>query len=226
MAIYIPCLKTIDAAELADLFIEHVTSKSGNPQSIVSDRGVLFTSKFWSTLYYALKMKAKLSTAFHPQTDGQTERQNQMLEQYLRSYVNYKQDDWLYWLPMASFSYNNSVQSSTRMTPFYAMYGYHLNVDVELEEPVDMSVAPNAQRIAEEMEELKVELVARWAIASEEQVYYYDAKHKLHTYEKGGWVCSTERTSARTAIRRKSIGSGSDPSRLSNLSENKHINCS
>lgn len=74
------------------------------------------------------------------------------------------------------------------MTPFYAMYGYHPSVDVELDEPVDMSVAPNAQRIAEEMEELKVELAARWAIAVEKQAEYYDAKHKPQTYEKGDWV--------------------------------------
>jgi hypothetical protein len=66
MALYIPCKKTIDVAELADLFINKVTSKFSNPYSIVSDRGTLFMSKFWSTLCHALKIKAKLSTAFYP----------------------------------------------------------------------------------------------------------------------------------------------------------------
>jgi len=102
-------LEMIDAADLADLFIEHVTSKFGNPQLIVSDRGVLFTSKFCSTVRYNLKIKAKLSS-FSPADGGQTERQNQTLEQYLRSYVNYRQDDWVYRLQIAAFPYNNSIQ--------------------------------------------------------------------------------------------------------------------
>lgn len=188
MALYIPCQKTIDASELADLFIKHVTARFGNPQSIVSDRGTLFTSKFWSTLCYALRIKSRLSTAFHPQTDGQTERQNQTLEQYLRSYVNYQQDDWLYWLPMAEFSYNNSTQSSTGMTPFFAMYGYHPTADVDTSEPTIPGQAPNASLLTEELETLRKDLASRWAEAVEQQKKYYDVKHTPKTYAVGDYV--------------------------------------
>lgn len=159
MAQYIPCKKTIDAADLADLFIERITSRFGNPESIVSDRGTVFTSRFWSTLCYSLKIKSKLSTAFHPQTDGQTERQNQTLEQYLRSYINYEQDIWVYWLPMAEFAYNNSVQKSTGMTPFFAMSGYHPTANVDTAEPADDKTpqAPNANLLTKELETLRVD---------------------------------------------------------------------
>ena len=72
-----------------------------------------------------LDIKQKLSTAFHPETDGQTERVNQSLEQYLRMFSNYEQNNWSELLPMAEFSYNNSITTATGLSPFYANYGYH-----------------------------------------------------------------------------------------------------
>ena len=87
--------------------MEEIFTKFGMPVSIVSYSGSLFTSKY----LYHLRIRLSYSTAFHPQTDGQTERQNQTLEQYLLCYVNYQQDDWTYWLPLAEFSYNNSLHS-------------------------------------------------------------------------------------------------------------------
>ena len=71
-----------------------------------------------------LGTKHKLSTSFHPQTDGQTERTNQTLEQYLRAYVNYRQDNWVQLLPLAQFAFNNS-KCVTGISPFYANYGFH-----------------------------------------------------------------------------------------------------
>ena len=68
-----------------------------------------------------------MSTAFYPQTDGQMERQNQTLEHYLCCYINYKQDNWVEWLPQAEFAYNNAMQASTGRSPFYAMYTYNLS---------------------------------------------------------------------------------------------------
>jgi hypothetical protein len=86
---YIPVRKTIDAPELAEVFIEAVIRLHGVPKSIVMDRGSVFTSRFWASLCYYMETRRALSTSFHPQTDGQTERQNQTLEQYLRAYINY-----------------------------------------------------------------------------------------------------------------------------------------
>src|SRR6185295_17709419 len=76
-------------------------------------------------LYEKLKIEPKISTAYHPQTDGQSERVNQWLEAYLRSFVNHQQDDWAKWLPYAEFCYNNSVNRTTGKTPFQIVYGYN-----------------------------------------------------------------------------------------------------
>ncbi len=84
MARYIPVLKSINAEHLADVFLEHIVSQFGTPEGIVSDRGAVFTSTFWSQLCFCLRIRRKLSTAFHPQIDGQTERQNQSLEHYFK----------------------------------------------------------------------------------------------------------------------------------------------
>jgi len=70
-------------------------------------------------------IRSRMSTAFHPQTDGQTKRLNQTIEAYLRSFVNHEQDDWVNLLPLAEFAYNNSVTTATGMSPFYANYGFH-----------------------------------------------------------------------------------------------------
>ena len=80
MAHYVPCRKDIQAEGLADIFLREVVRLHGVPRSIVSDRGPILTSKFWSTLCYYLGVRRKLSTAYYPQTDGQTERQNQTME--------------------------------------------------------------------------------------------------------------------------------------------------
>ncbi|MBW0573707.1 hypothetical protein O181_113422 [Austropuccinia psidii MF-1] len=108
MAIFIPTYSTITALDLAQIFINHVFSKHGLPVSIVSDRGSLFVSSFWTQLCQQLKISRDLSTAFHPETDGQTERVNWILEQYFWMYVSYHQDDRHTWLPRDDFEYNNT----------------------------------------------------------------------------------------------------------------------
>ncbi len=104
---------TIDAPGLVEVIIDVVVHHHRVSESIVTDQGSLFTSKFWSSLCYFLGIKRKLSTAFHPQSDGQTERQNSMMEAYLRVFVNWKQDNWAKLLPMAEFAYNNAKNAST-----------------------------------------------------------------------------------------------------------------
>ncbi|MBW0591733.1 hypothetical protein O181_131448 [Austropuccinia psidii MF-1] len=108
MEIFIPAYGTITSLELAQIFISHVFSKHGLPVSIVSDGQSLFVSSFWTNLFQQLKISRDLSAAFHPETDGQIERVNQILEQYLWMYVSYHQDDWHTWLPLHEFSYNNA----------------------------------------------------------------------------------------------------------------------
>ena len=93
MAHFIPCHKTVTGEETTRLFVDNVYRLHGLPNDIISDRGTQFTSKFWQSLFKILGVEIKLSSAYHPQTDGQTERVNQVLEQYLRCTINYHQDN-------------------------------------------------------------------------------------------------------------------------------------
>ncbi|MBW0522545.1 hypothetical protein O181_062260 [Austropuccinia psidii MF-1] len=100
MAIFIPAYGTMTSLELAQIFISHVFSKHGLSVSIVSDRGSSFFSSFWTSLCQQLRISRDLSNAFHPEKDGQTERVNQILEQYLQMYISYHQVDWHTCLPL------------------------------------------------------------------------------------------------------------------------------
>ena len=119
---------TIDTLGLTEVIINVVMRHYGLPDLIITNRGSFFTSKFWSSLCYFLGIKRRLSTAFHPQTDGQTERQNSTMEAYLRAFVNFEQNDWARLLPMAEFAYNNAKNASIGHTPFELNCGYHPRV--------------------------------------------------------------------------------------------------
>jgi len=188
MAKYIPVLKTITAEQLADVFIRNIVSQFGIPEGIVSDRGSVFTSAFWSQLCYCLRIKRRLSTAFHPQTDGQTERQNQSLEHYFRCYCNYLQDDWVQKTPLAEFAYNNSVHSTTGTSPFFAMYGYHPNVPSTVRDDRPEGEVPVARETAEKIESEGKELAERWQRAIDFQKKWYDKKHTPMQFSMGDWV--------------------------------------
>jgi len=125
MAIYLPCRKDIDSPELARLFFEHVFCKRGVLDNIVTDCGTQFTSRFWTRVCSHLSTDHWLSTAFHPQTDRQTDCQNQTMEQYLWAFCNFEQDNSVELLPLAKFACNNAIHASTRTTPFWANYHYH-----------------------------------------------------------------------------------------------------
>jgi len=125
MAHFIPTTNEVNASETADLFLNNIYRLHGLPSDIVSDRGTIFTSNFWTSLMKLLNVTINLSSSFHPQSDGQTERVNQILEQFLRLNCDYMQDDWVNLLPFAEFAYNNSQHSSTKMSPFFANNGVH-----------------------------------------------------------------------------------------------------
>ena len=116
---------TINAPGLAEVIIDMVVRHHSLPDSIVTNQESLFTSNFWSLLCYFLSIKRRLSTAFHPQTNGQTERQNSTIEAYLRAFVNFEQNDWARLLLIAEFAYNNAKNASTGFTLFELYYGYH-----------------------------------------------------------------------------------------------------
>jgi hypothetical protein len=122
--ISIPCSKTIDAKEVARLFICYVYRFFGPPDTIVSDRGPQFISVFWKEFTRILGIKLKLSTAYHPQTDGQTEIANQYLDQRLRPFVNYFQDDWDELLPLVDYAQATLPHDSTGYAPIQLELGY------------------------------------------------------------------------------------------------------
>lgn len=122
---FIPLDSKINAKGTADLFYKEVYKQHGLPRKIISDRDSRFTSNFWKELMKLLQVKLNLSTAFHPQTDGQSERAFRILEEMLRCYVNSTQNDWERFLPGLEFAYNNSINESTKHTPFYLAYGQH-----------------------------------------------------------------------------------------------------
>ncbi|KAF8748757.1 Chromo (CHRromatin Organization MOdifier) domain [Rhizoctonia solani] len=120
---YDAILVRVTAKGLADLFISHVWKLHGLPVKTISDRGTTFTGKFLRALYQRLGVKPAFSSAYHPESDGQTERVNQFIEFYLRLYVAADHLDWATWLPLAEFAYNNARHSATGRTPFELVYG-------------------------------------------------------------------------------------------------------
>jgi hypothetical protein len=127
--IFIPCVEEISGEETAALYAKHVFARYGLPTKIISDRDLRFASKFTCELCKLLGIQQNISTAYHPQTDGQSERSNQWLEQYLRFWVNECQDDWAQYLPLAEFAHNNWPNKSTRESPFQVLMGYHPRAD-------------------------------------------------------------------------------------------------
>jgi hypothetical protein len=125
MVILIPTHVTATADKVAKLFVSHVVSKHGVPVQIISDRDSRFTSHFWRATCRIWGTSQGMSTAFRPQTDGQTERTNRIIEETLRHYINDRQSNWVDLLPMAEFAINNAYNSSTQSSAFFLNYGQH-----------------------------------------------------------------------------------------------------
>src|SRR6185369_6007198 len=142
-------------AQLADLYFSRIVSLHGVPKRIVSDRGTQFTSRFWKALHEALGTHLSFSTAYHPQTGGQTERVNQILEDMLRACVLAYGSKWEDCLPFAEFSYNNSYQSSLQMAPFEALYGKKCRTPLNWSDTGESKLfGPDTLREAEEQVQL------------------------------------------------------------------------
>ena len=123
-SIFIPCNETIDAASTAKLYATYVLPHYGLPSRIISDRDPRFTSAFSRELCRALSINQNLSTAYHPQTDGQSERTNQRLEQYLRIFIDSYQTNWASLLPLAQYTLNATPNATTHKAPFQIILGY------------------------------------------------------------------------------------------------------
>jgi hypothetical protein len=134
-----PTTSTLDSEGLYRLYLQHVWRLHGTQDKLITDRGPQFASKYAREVNRNMKIETAMSTAYHPQTDGQSERTNQDVETALRAVVNFHQDDWVDWLPVIEFALNNRYKRSLDTTPFYANYGFHPQIGSlpHIESPVE-----------------------------------------------------------------------------------------
>src|SRR6202012_3648638 len=127
--VLIPCQEASTAEDIATLYVKYVFVRFGLPDKFISDRDPRFASKFMQELCQILGIQQNISTAFHPRTDGQSERTNQWVKQYLRFFINDNHDDWVHHLPLAEFVHNNWVSETTKQSPFFLLSGYNPRAD-------------------------------------------------------------------------------------------------
>src|SRR5512141_2002235 len=186
VAHFIPVHTTYSGKKLAELYLARIMCLHGVPKKIVSDRGSQFTSKFWQKLQEELGTRLNFSTAYHPQTDGQTERVNQILEDMLRACALDFGGAWDKSLPYAEFSYNNSYQSSLQMAPFEALYGRKCRTPLFWDQTGERQLF--GTEVLTEAEE-KVRIIReRLRIAQSRQKSYADNRRRELTFEAGDYV--------------------------------------
>lgn len=173
-------------------FLRLVYRNHGLPKAIVSDRGTQFTSVLWKRLCQQLGVTRRLSTAYHPETDGSTERMNQTLEAYLRAYVNYNQDDWADLLYNAELAVNNRDATSTGVSPFFLTHGYHVEpLDIEELTNDARRTSPIAQadQIVRQLKEAREYAEVSIVSAQQDQEASTNAhRHQAPTYKVGDKV--------------------------------------
>jgi len=188
-AIFISCCTTCTAPELAQMFFTHVFRVHGLPKSIVSDRDSRFTSLFWTSLFGLLGTSLDMATAYHQQTDGQSERTIQTLEQYLRMYTSKSQDDWDELLYHAEFAYNSTKSSSTHLSPFEVMYGFQpaTPVSLMLDSPITTQQPNVKELVTKHQNRFKI---VQDALQDSHKIYsdQYNAAHNDTSFQIGDLV--------------------------------------
>ena len=159
MVHFVPTTEKTSVEGVARLFWNNVWKLYGLPESIITDKGAQFAMEIIKELNNMLGINTKLSIAYHSQTDGQTERMNQDLEQYLRMFINHRQEQWPDWLATAESAYNNKVQTSTKVLLFKANNGQDLCMGFEMKKKGKFEKAEElATRIKKVYEEAEVAL--------------------------------------------------------------------
>nr|CAB3502861.1 unnamed protein product [Digitaria exilis] len=183
---FIPVNATYTAKKYAEIYLERIVCLHGVPKTIISDRGALFVARFWEQLQMSLGTKLIRSSAYHPQTDGQTERVNQILEDMLRACVIHYGKNWEKCLSLAEFSYNNSYQASLKMAPFEALYGRRCRTPLCWSQAGERYThGPDLMKEAEE----KVRIIREnLKTALTRQKSYFDQRRKPLQFEVGDHV--------------------------------------
>ena len=186
MTHFVATTEGASAEGLARLFWDNVWKLHRLPESVVSDRGPQFAAELTKELNRMLGIKTKLSTAFHPQTDGQTERMNQELEQYLQFFIEHRQKDWPEWMAAAEFAINNKVYMATKMSPFMANYGREMRMggDIRRKEKVESTM-----EFVERMKKVHEEVEVALRKTQEEMKRYVDrGRRETEEWKKGDQV--------------------------------------
>ena len=187
-AFFIPTHTSATAVEAAQVFFNRVVCTKGLPRSIVSDRDSRFVSAFWKGLWAEMGTKLKMSTAYHPQTDGQTERMNRVLEEMLRTYCVYSPERWDEYLPQAMFAYNNSVHASTGYSPHFLNYGQHANVPASLLFGSGNAAPADVDEFVSQLDLLTKRAVANLKLAQASQKKYADQHRREVIFKPGDLV--------------------------------------
>jgi len=183
---FIPVSTRYSTKRYAELYIERILCLHGIPKTVISDRGSQFTARFWEQLHTCLGTRVIRSSAYHPQTDGQTERINQILEDMLRACVLAYPQKCDQCLPLAEFSYNNSYQESIKMTPFEALYGRRCRTPLNWSEAGERTIfGPDVVQEAEEQVRLIQENLK---IAQSRQKSYADKRTDPLVFKVGDHV--------------------------------------
>jgi hypothetical protein len=177
MAHFIPTTTTINSEQLANLIRTNIIRLHGVPNEIISDRGPVFTSEYWNTFLGYIGTQRVLSTAYHPQTDGQTERTNAILKQYLRKFINHAQTNWSTLLDVAEFSYNNTYQSSIKTSPFNANYGFNPNFQI-IPETILINGSQDAKQRIDHIHNVQEHLTSQLELAIEEMKKHADKRRQ------------------------------------------------
>ena len=186
MVHFIPTTEKTMVEGLAKLFRDNVWKLHSLPKSIISDRGPQFATGLMRELNRMLGIESKMSTAFHSQTDSQTERVNQELEQYLRMFIDHRQEQWPDWLGTVEFAYNNKVHSSTKTSPFKANYGQDPRMGFEVRKKRKYK---GAEKFVIKMKEVQKEAKAVLGKVQEEMKKYADRKRaEVDEYKVGDLV--------------------------------------
>ena len=172
MAHFIPCHKSDDAVNVADLFFREIIRLHGVPNTIVSDRDTKFLSHFWRCLWAKLGTKLLFSTTCHPQTDGQTEVVNRTLSTMLRAVLKNNKKMWEECLPHIEFAYNRSLHSTTKMCPFEVVYGFLPRA------PIDLLPLPSSEKVNFDAKQ-RAELILKMHELTKENIERMNAKYKL-----------------------------------------------
>ncbi|GJS32037.1 putative reverse transcriptase domain-containing protein [Tanacetum coccineum] len=185
-AIFMPMRETDPMDKLARMYLKEVVTKHGIPVSIICDRDPRFASNFWRSLQKALGTSLDMSTAYHPQTDGQSERTIQTLEDMLRACVIDFGNGWVKHLPLVEFSYNNSYHASIKAAPFEALYGRKCRSPVCWAEVGQVQLT--GPELVQETTERIIQIKQRIQTARDRQKSYADLKHKPMEFQVGDKV--------------------------------------